>query len=83
MHSFLCDDAGIPLVDFVGRYERLQKDFDEICFWMDRPLRSLPRLNTRLVDLDLGRFYTPERRQRVIDYYAFDLEIFGYDPDRG
>jgi hypothetical protein len=30
-YSFLCDNAGNIAVDFIGQYERLQSDFNEVC----------------------------------------------------
>jgi len=30
-HSFICSKDGYILLDFVGHFENLQKDFDEIC----------------------------------------------------
>ena len=43
--DFIYDEAGALLVDFVGRFERLQDDFDEICRRLGRPATPLPRVN--------------------------------------
>ena len=43
--DFLCDETGELLVDFVGRFERLQSDFDEVCRRLRLPPTPLPRVN--------------------------------------
>jgi len=47
-HDFLHDEAGRLLVDFVGRFERLQADFDVICARIGIPSTPLPRANRSL-----------------------------------
>lgn len=49
-YDFLYDGEGKLLVDFVGRYERLQADFDEVCARADIPPTPLPRVNRSLED---------------------------------
>lgn len=44
-YDFLHDGDGRLLVDFVGRYENLQADFEEVCRRLDLPQASLPRDN--------------------------------------
>lgn len=47
-YDFLHDDAGRLLVNFVGRFERLQADFDVVCANLDLPPKPLPRANQSL-----------------------------------
>ena len=47
-YDFLYDEAGKLLVDFVGRYERLQADFDKVCARVGIPPTPLPRVNRSL-----------------------------------
>ena len=47
-HDFLYDEAGRLLVDFVGRFERLQADFDVVCARVGIPSTPLPRANRSL-----------------------------------
>lgn len=44
-YDFLHDESGRLLVDFVGRYERLQEDFDRVCERLGIPASPLPRIN--------------------------------------
>jgi hypothetical protein len=47
-YDFLYDEAGKLLVDFVGRYESLQADFDTVCARIGIPPTPLPRVNRSL-----------------------------------
>lgn len=44
-YEFLYDENGTPLVDFVGRFENLQKDFDHACRQLGIPETVLPHAN--------------------------------------
>jgi hypothetical protein len=62
-YDFLYDDAGKLLVDFVGKYESLQADFDKVCARLGLPPTPLPRVNR---SLDKARPNTlRELRKRV------------------
>lgn len=43
--DFVYDDSGRLLVDFVGRMERLQPDFDEVCRRLGLPPTPVPHVN--------------------------------------
>ncbi len=47
-YDFLHDESGRLLVDFVGRYERLQEDFDRVCVRLGIPPEPLPLVNRSL-----------------------------------
>ena len=49
-HDFLYHESGRLLVDFVGRYETLQADFDRLCARIGLPPTPLPRVNRSLED---------------------------------
>lgn len=51
-YDFLHDDRGRLLVDFVGRFERLQADFDIVCDRVGIPPTTLPHSNN---SRDAGR----------------------------
>lgn len=44
-YDFLYDKNGKRLVDFVGKFETLQKDFNEVCRLLNIPARELPHCN--------------------------------------
>ena len=47
-YDFLYDEDGHCLVDFVGRYENLQVDFDRVCQAVGLPVGTLPHANKSL-----------------------------------
>lgn len=76
MTSLLADDAGALLVDFVGRYERLDEDIAKVCERVGISL-DLPRLNAS----ERGNYrdyYTPTTQAIVAKSCARDIDLFGY-----
>ena len=43
--EFVYNEDGDLCVDFLGRFERLQADFDEVCKRLDAPPTPLPHVN--------------------------------------
>jgi hypothetical protein len=77
------DATGRLAVDFVGRCEYLQRDFDTVCDALEIPRTTLPRLN-RSARPASGSLITdlPERRRIVERVYARDLEFLGFEHGR-
>jgi len=76
MKTYLCDSQGISLVDFVGRYERLEEDWDYVCNRL-KIRAKLPELNVT-EHSDYKAYYTEETRRIVENIYAKDIAFFGY-----
>jgi hypothetical protein len=75
-HSFLCDRRGTVLVDFVGRYEDLERDFSELV----RLIGSQATLQVRNRNglRDYHKEYDEATRAAVYDFYRTDFSVFGY-----
>jgi len=43
--EYVCDDKGNLLVDYIGRYESLQEDFNTVCVNLGIPPTELPYIN--------------------------------------
>lgn len=72
----ISDGAGNLLVDFVGRYETLPQDFAYICQQLN--IRAaLPHVN-RSAHHDYRTYYNACTQQQVAEYFAADIELFGY-----
>jgi len=73
------DDNGDLLVDFIGRYENLNADFQAIC---DRlGIRaSLPYRN-KSTHRDYREYYTEETKRIVEVNFKEDIDFFGYTFD--
>ena len=76
---YLIDLTGKRIVDFVGRYESLQSDFDTCCDRIGIPRQSLPH-QRRAEDRSAYRnYYDARTRDLVATHFATDIEAFGYD----
>lgn len=72
----LVDEAGNLLVDFVGRFENLDTDFQTICKNVGISAR-LPHIN-KSDRTGYRGYYDAETRELTARLYAEDIERFGY-----
>lgn len=63
--------------DFIGRFEKLQKDFEIVCETIGIRKRKLPHMNTGR-HRHYTEYYDDETRAIVAEKYARDIEYFGY-----
>jgi hypothetical protein len=75
--DYLVDDDGTIIVDLIGRFERLQEDFDKIGRRLGRAPAALPRINASQ-HAAYTDYYTPATAEIVARRYARDIEQFGY-----
>ena len=88
-YDYLYNPQGKLLVDFVGRFENLQSDFDEICRRMNLEKSKLPHVNASLPPKDTRNFiqkllFPKPPKKRYTDYYdseclAFVTEMYKKD----
>jgi hypothetical protein len=78
--DFLVDERGQLLVDFVGRFERLEADFSEVCrrLRICAPLKSLNMSQ----HCDYRTYYDRRTLQLVADNFRHDIERFAYTFDQ-
>ncbi len=74
--SCLVDESGNLLVDFVGKFENLDQDFQSICHKVGISA-SLPHIN-KSKRTDYQDYYDAETRDLTSRLYAEDIERFGY-----
>lgn len=76
--DMICTAEGEPLVDFVGRFERLEEDFAEICSRIGLPELSLPKVNVSNTR-NYREFYDEESRELVKETFEPDIRAFDYE----
>lgn len=69
--------AGLPEVDFVMRFERLQEDFNEACGRIGIPSRPLPHSNASN-HADYREYYDEELVAAVANRFHREIKLFGY-----
>jgi chondroitin 4-sulfotransferase 11 len=68
---------GKVLVDFIGRVENLQADFDQACDRIGVRRRDLGHVN-RSTHKPYWEYYNEESRRIVAERFSKDLDYFGY-----
>jgi hypothetical protein len=76
--DFIYSEDGKLLVDFVGRFERVNNDFVEICSRIGIPTPLLPKRNISNTK-PYQQFYNEETRELVRRTFDPDITLFGYD----
>ncbi len=66
------------LVDYVGRFENLQEDFNEICLRLEIPTVDLPKANISKHKY-YKEYYNDYSRDLVAKAFKEDIELFHYD----
>jgi hypothetical protein len=75
--TFIADDRGALLTDYVGRLEKMQQSYDEIAARIGIASSQLGTVNASK-RRDYRAYYTPPLIDAVARLYAKDLELFGY-----
>jgi len=79
--NMLCDKKGRVLVDFVGKLENLQNDWQTACLRAGIPYQALPRKNVTQYN-NYRDFFDRESVQLVAKHWAREIKEFDYDFDK-
>jgi len=79
--QFIHNEKGEKIIDYVGRLETMQKDFDKICDKIHLPHQVLKYLNAgvgRNRKVDYKQYYNAEAKKIIKKAYQEDLDYFDY-----
>tara|TARA_X000001036_G_scaffold440125_1_gene494672 strand:- start:9970 stop:10554 length:585 start_codon:yes stop_codon:yes gene_type:complete len=77
MHSWISDDKGNLLMDYIIRFENLQDGFSEVCNKLGLPNYKLPH-TFKTNHKNYKKYYSPTAIECINEYYKKDLESFNY-----
>jgi hypothetical protein len=76
--EYLVDLNGNIIVDFIGRYERLEEDFQEACARIGIKAPKLPHRRQAKDRTVYQKYYTDETVELIARHFSRDVEMFGY-----
>jgi len=77
-HSFLENEKGEIKIDFIGRVENIEEDFETIVARLNIN-RSLKNTNKSKRKKDYKQYYNEESKAVVAKVYHKDIELFNYE----
>ncbi|MBW1929078.1 MAG: sulfotransferase family 2 domain-containing protein [Deltaproteobacteria bacterium] len=80
-YDYLIDLDGNVIVDFIGRYEQLEDDFNEACRRIGIRPPKLPHKRRARDRLDYREYYTEETAELIAQRFKKDIEMLGYSFD--
>lgn len=80
--DYLKDLDGTILVDFIGKYENIQGDFEEACNKIGIATPALPHKRQAKNRTNYQSYYDDSTAEMIADYFRLDIEILGYSFDQ-
>lgn len=77
-HQFVINNQGVIFMDFIGKFETLQNDFNQLCHKLNIYNKELPHKNKSRQKKHYSDFFTSEIEKKVRERYAIDIELFDY-----
>lgn len=75
--EFVTDESDNIIVDYIGRFERLQEDFAEASRKAGLNVQ-LPQLNKTKERKSYTEYYSDFTRQLIQNHFQEDIDFFGY-----
>ena len=76
--NMLADKNGVLQMDFIGRFENLQEDWNYVCDKLNLVKTDLSH-QKKAPEVKYNDYYNEENRNLVASLWKKDLEVFGYD----
>jgi len=78
LFDYLLNADGSEKVNYIGRLENFQEDFNTICHKIGIPPKKLPHAFKSDDKKCYTEYHDDETREIVAEKYAKDIEYFGY-----
>lgn len=75
---YIFDDNNKVTVDFIGKIENFQSDFDYVCDILNKPKSKLPHIFRSTINKHYTEYYDEDTYNIVFKKYKQDIEYFGY-----
>lgn len=77
-YYFVCDNNSNLMVDFVGKFENIEVDFEKVCQQLNVENRLQHHNKTTRENEDWKSYYSDYSLKKVAEIYRKDFEIFNY-----
>ena len=79
-YNFVHDSNGKLIVNFIGKFENFQSDFQQVCYRLGFQNIELPHVNKSSYkkSIDYREYYDNETMEIVENIYEKDIETFNY-----
>jgi len=78
-YSFVCDVSLTPEVDFIGKVESIEEDFEKVCSILNIPNKLEIRNKGKTDNTNWEHFYSDYSIDKITDIYSRDFELFQYE----
>ncbi|MCC5915637.1 MAG: sulfotransferase family 2 domain-containing protein [Balneolaceae bacterium] len=79
-YSFVCDISEKPEVDFIGKFENIDQDFDKVCSILGIENRLKVRNKGETDNSNWREDFTNQSIEKVTELYRYDFKVFSYQP---
>ena len=78
-YEHMLKEHGETIVDFVGKFENLQSDFNHICKTLGVSPITLPHKNNLSKRPHYSRYYSKTTKRLVAEHFSWAIEEYGYE----
>lgn len=75
--DWITDEEDRIIVDYIGKFESLEQDFNQICQKINMPELTLPHINITKRE-DYRKYYDEQTREWVAKRFARTIKRFNY-----
>ncbi|MEA3360154.1 MAG: sulfotransferase family 2 domain-containing protein [Thermodesulfobacteriota bacterium] len=79
--DYVVDLNGNIIVNYIGRYEKLEENFKEVCNKVGITPQKLPHKRQAEDRTSYKKYYNDETARLIAEYFKRDIEMFGYSFD--